>query len=316
MRRQRTVAIVGAGRVGQSLAKRLRELGWQVGAVVTRSPSTARTAVRKIGAGVPHGSLTSAILGADVILITTPDHALRETASSLAQIGGEEWRYKVVLHTSGANDRTVLQPLQRLGACTGSIHPLQTFSGKDAPELDGVVFAIEGDRESRRVAKIICRTLGGICVSINGSDKVLYHAAATLVAGSALGLVEAATHCFMRIGFGRRHSVRSLLSLMRKMLVNFERLGPKAAWTGPLSRGDLETIARHSQALGAISSRYRAAYDVLNDLSIEVLGPSKNPRPNDRALSPNKNGPLNGPKNNLKRTSLKPSNEKALPKIA
>jgi predicted short-subunit dehydrogenase-like oxidoreductase (DUF2520 family) len=270
---------------------------------VTRSASTARTAVRKIGGGVPHGSLTRAILGADVILITTPDDALRQTAWSLALMGGDEWHYKVVLHTSGANDRTVLQPLQRFGACTGSIHPLQTFSGKDAPELDGVVFAIEGDRESRRVAKIICRTLGGICVSIRGADKVLYHAAATLVAGSALGLVEAATRSFMRIGFSRRYAVRSLLPLMRKMLVNFERLGPTSAWTGPLSRGDHETISRHSQALAAISPRYRAAYDSLNQLSIEVLGPSKNPRRNNRATIPNtKNGPHNRPQNNRKET--------------
>jgi len=293
VRRQRTVAIVGAGRVGQSLARRLRELGWQVGAVVTRSGSTARTAVRKIGAGTPYGSLTHQILGADVVLITTPDDALRQIALSLARMGGEEWRRKVVLHTSGANDRTVLSPLQKLGACTGSIHPLQTFSGKDAPELDGVVFAIEGDKVARAMAKSICRTLGGIPISIRGADKVSYHAAATLVAGSALGIVEAATRILMRIGFTRRHAVRSLLPLMRKMLLNFERLGPSGAWTGPLSRDDNETIARHAQALGAISPQYRAAYLTLNSLSIEVLGASKriqkNPDQNARA-APKSNG--------------------------
>jgi predicted short-subunit dehydrogenase-like oxidoreductase (DUF2520 family) len=275
VQRHRILAIVGAGRVGQSLARRLRQLGWEIGAVTTQSSATARTAVRKIGGGVPHGTLTRHILGADLVLITTPDSALRGTAAALARLGGEEWRNKVVLHTSGANDRRVLRSLERLGACTGSLHPLQTFSGKDAPDLDGVVFAVEGQPEARRVAREVARSLGGIPVTISGRNKVAYHAAGTLVAGSALGLVEAATRILMRIGFHRKHAVRSLLPLMRQMLLNFERFGPKSAWTGPLSRGDAETVTRHIAALHSISPRHSSAYAALNSLTLELLAPAK-----------------------------------------
>ena len=100
-----TVAIVGAGRVGRGLGRRLRELGWQIGAVVARSRAKANRAVRVIGAGVAHGALTRQAVGADLVLIATPDDSIESVARDLAKIGGNEWRGKIVLHTSGARDR-------------------------------------------------------------------------------------------------------------------------------------------------------------------------------------------------------------------
>ena len=72
-----------------------------------------------------------------MVLITTPDSAIEGVAENLAQIGGKEWRGKVVLHTSGALDSSVLKPLADLGAATGSMHPMQTFSDQRLPELAG-----------------------------------------------------------------------------------------------------------------------------------------------------------------------------------
>ena len=111
-----TVAIVGAGRVGRALGRRLSELGWRIGAVVCRSDAKARAAVRAIREGQPHSALTRQVVAADVILIATPDAAVRKVAGELARIGGEEIRGKVILHTSGALDRTALAPLERRGA--------------------------------------------------------------------------------------------------------------------------------------------------------------------------------------------------------
>ncbi len=132
-----TVSIVGAGRVGRALGRRLREIGWTIGAVVTRSSATAREAVRRIGAGRPHAGLTRQLLNADLVLIATPDSQIAGVAEQLAEMGGEEWRGRVVLHTSGAMDSSALAPLQRRGAATGSLHPLQTFSERAAPQLEG-----------------------------------------------------------------------------------------------------------------------------------------------------------------------------------
>ncbi len=91
----------------------------------------------------------------------------------------------MILHTSATLDRTVLAPLARLGAATGSLHPMQAFGGKGIPKLSGVIFAIEGDRKARRMAQSIAQSLGGITVTIETRDKPIYHAAAVLAAGSA-----------------------------------------------------------------------------------------------------------------------------------
>jgi predicted short-subunit dehydrogenase-like oxidoreductase (DUF2520 family) len=277
-----TVAIVGAGRVGRGLGRRLREMGWQIGAVVARSRARASRAVRAIGGGVAHGALTRQAVGADLILIATPDDSVEPVARDLAKIGGNEWRRKIVLHTSGALDRSVLESLAKLGASTGSLHPLQTFSGREVPELEGAVFAIEGDKRALRTARNIARSLGGVPVTVEGAHKAAYHAAGTMVAGQGLALVEAATQILMESGFTRRQAVQALLPLMRQMLLNFERHGPRVAWTGPHSRGDYATIARHNVALAKFPPQFGGAYRALTLLAGRAL--AANPAAAEKAL--------------------------------
>ena len=353
----RTISIVGAGRVGKTLAKRLRALGWRIGAVVARTPASSRTAVRAIGAGSPHAMLTdffpqapfsgsdlnssrtqlrslrsskvqeaffwgaelspqgkgtlkepfrgselqlrhkagptkgasapevrlaasqsalAAILAADVILVTTPDNVMSAAVETLARAGGRAWRRKIVLHTSGALDRSVLRPLARLGASTGSLHPMQTFSGRGIPKLTGVTFAIEGDARARRAARGLARSLGGTPVLIASEDKPTYHATAVLAAGSGFPLIEAAIQMLVRIGFTRRRALQTLLPLTRQMLDNIERLGPRAAWTGPLSRGDYAVVAKHLRALRGYPREFHSAYAALARLAGRTL--SSNPK--------------------------------------
>ncbi|HEX2714628.1 MAG TPA: Rossmann-like and DUF2520 domain-containing protein [Candidatus Acidoferrales bacterium] len=278
-----TLAIVGAGRVGRALGLGLRELGWPIGAVVTQSEATARAAVRTIGGGRACGKLTRHVLAANVVLVATPDDAVYGVAKRLARMGAEEWRGKVALHTSGALDRTALAPLERRGAATGSMHPLQTFSGRRGPSLEGLVFAIEGSRTALRVARRMVRELGGVAVLLEGRHKPAYHAAGVLVAGHLLGVVEAATRILMAQRFTRRQAIRALLPLVRQTLENFERLGPGPSWTGPVARGDYATVARHAAALRAFPREYRDAYAVLARLSAAVL--AREPRATLRRLS-------------------------------
>jgi len=278
------LAIIGAGRVGRALARRLRQRGWRIGAVVTRSQKTARAAAFAIGAGRPQLQLDPAILAADVILIATPDRSIAKVAAQLAQAvarvfpppfgGGPEGLKlagKTILHTNGALDRSVLQPLERLGAATGSLHPLQTFSGRAVPPLDGCICAIEGTQAALRSARRICRDLGCLPVVIAPAAKPAYHAAGALAAGHILAVIEAATRVLVALGFSRREAVRALLPLTRQTLANFERLGPHPSWTGPLARGDFETVAKHTAALRRFPREYRQAYAVLSRLALSVL---------------------------------------------
>jgi predicted short-subunit dehydrogenase-like oxidoreductase (DUF2520 family) len=267
----RTLAIVGGGRVGRSLGRRLREQGWKIGAVTARSEASARRATRFIGGGKAYGSLSRQVLVSRVILIATPDDALAAVAVELARIGAEELNGRVVLHTSGALDSTALDPVKEHGAFTASMHPLQTFSGVGVPPFDGRVFTIEGAPAAVRVARQIARTLGAAPVQISAGEKALYHAAASMAAGHALVLEEAATRLLMSMGMNRREAVRALLPLTRQVLANFERLGPHAAWTGPLSRHDYGIVAAHLAAMQNMPAEFTAAYEALNRLVARVL---------------------------------------------
>src|SRR5260370_9498446 len=149
------VVMVGGGRVGRGVGRGLRELGWKIGAVVTRSEASARKAVRFIGAGKASAGMTRQILVSRMILIATPDDHIAVVAQELARIGEEELRGRIVLHTSGSLGSTVLSPVQRWGAKIGSMHPLQSFSGVAVPSLEGKVFTLEGETQAVRVARRI-----------------------------------------------------------------------------------------------------------------------------------------------------------------
>jgi predicted short-subunit dehydrogenase-like oxidoreductase (DUF2520 family) len=283
------VAIVGAGRVGRVLGRRLRERGWRIGPVVTRSMRSARIARRYIGSGTPQAGLSEVVLAADLILIATPDRLIAETAAALAGLGGtnsfrgarqtraakraggSEWQGKIVLHTSGALGSEALEPLALCGAAVGSLHPLQTFSGRTAPSLSGNTCTVEGSAAAVRMARRVCRDLGCIPVVLPRRRKSAYHAAAVLSAGHVLGVMEAAVRMLVAVGFPRKRAVHALLLLTRQTLANYERLGARAAWTGPLSRDDFGVIERHLQALQRFPREYREAYAALSRLGVNVL---------------------------------------------
>jgi predicted short-subunit dehydrogenase-like oxidoreductase (DUF2520 family) len=161
--------------------------------------------------------------------------------------------------------------VRRCGAAVGSMHPLQTFSGVEVPPLEGRVFTIEGDTAAVRMARQMARALGALPVRIDGTKKPLYHAAGALAAGSVLALMEAATRLMAAAGMKRREAVRALLPLTRQVLENFERLGPRAAWTGPLSRGDYGVVAAHTEAMKDLPEEFRQAYEAVNRLAAVVL---------------------------------------------
>jgi predicted short-subunit dehydrogenase-like oxidoreductase (DUF2520 family) len=266
-----TLSIVGAGRVGKALGRCLHDLGWHIGVVTTRAIPTARAAVRAIGAGHPADQLTSRVLASKVVLIATPDRVIADVARDLAHLGGDEWRGKVVLHTSGALDTSPLGPLANAGAETGSIHPMQTFTSQSAPNLAGAVFGIDGTPAALKTARKMVRQMGGVAVRLSGGNKAAYHAAGSLVSGHVLAVLETATRLLMAQGFTRREAARALLPLTRQTLDNFERIGPRAAWTGPMSRGDFLTVQRHADALSSFPSAYQDAYKALSRLAATVL---------------------------------------------
>jgi predicted short-subunit dehydrogenase-like oxidoreductase (DUF2520 family) len=115
------------------------------------------------------------------------------------------------------------------------------------------------------------RQMGGVAVRLSGANKAAYHAAGSFACVYVLALMETATRMLMTQGFKRRQAMRALLPLVRQTLDNFESVGPLAAWTGPLSRGDFSTVDRHVEALQDYEPEYLEAYKGLSRLAARLL---------------------------------------------
>jgi predicted short-subunit dehydrogenase-like oxidoreductase (DUF2520 family) len=121
------------------------------------------------------------------------------------------------------------------------------------------------------MARKIIRQMDGVAVRLSGPNKAAYHAAGIFACGFVLVLMETGTRLLMSQGFKRRQALRALLPLARQTLDNLERMGPHAAWTGPLSRGDYSTVERHVSALSVQDVDYLEAYQALSRLTAKLL---------------------------------------------
>ncbi len=253
--RRPSVAIVGAGRMGTALARALAARGYAVEALVTRRASSARKAAA--AAGVKTLALGAERLSelppADLVLITTPDDALAETAEKIAALAdGRSARGRCAMHTSGARSSEVLAPLCARGFSTGSLHPLvavsEPASGAEAL-AGGAFYCVEGDRTAVRLARQIVKDLGGQTLSLNAEDKALYHAAAVMTAGHTVALFGSALGLLVRCGLTEKSARAALVSLLRTTAENLSAHPPACALTGTFARADVETVRLHLAAL-------------------------------------------------------------------
>ncbi len=253
--------IVGAGHVGRVLGRLLHtHAGWQIGQVFNRSRASAEQAVQFIGAGVPIGSWQE-WQTSDVTLLSVGDDQIEACGRELAQL--DMAGTGVVFHCSGALASTVLEPLRARGLHIASVHPIRSFADPQrvATEFDGTFCGMEGDTAALAVLAPALRAIGAQLIELNPANKTLYHAAAVLSCNYLNVLLDAALRTWQAAGV-EPDTARALMQpLTQGTLDNIMRLGPVAALSGPLVRGDLATVARHQAALDesdpAIGQLYR-----------------------------------------------------------
>jgi len=251
-----SVTIIGPGRLGQAFAIALSDLGYSISALVARRPAMAEKAASLLQAG--HGRVDTLganqltrLAPADLILITTPDDAVEETAQKLAALENCKGRGVVVLHTSGALSSAVLAPLSKVGFHTGSLHPLVSVSEPltGSRALHGAYYCVEGDKVATKIARRIVNDLGGKSFSIKPETKALYHAAALTAAGHLTALIDLAIEMLVSCGLSRTAAQRVLMPLVESSVANLKISPPESALTGTFARGDLATVKRHLEAL-------------------------------------------------------------------
>jgi len=259
MRRRPRITIVGAGNLGAALAMCLRQAGYVIDQIVFRDSRASRrkaTALaRTVGAWAV--AIARAAIDSDVVWFCVPDDAIAEVARSVAQKA--DWKGRVALHSSGALASDELAALQRLGAHVASVHPMMTFvagslqtgssQASSQRSLAGVPFAIEGDVAAVRAGRAIVKELGGKAYAIRRQDKVAYHAWGTFASPLLTALLATTEHVAAAAGVNRREAKRRMLPILQQTLANYAALDAAGAFSGPIVRGDVETIRRHLRVL-------------------------------------------------------------------
>ena len=279
-----TVAVIGAGRLGQAFAIALQSSGYPVVALVARRRQKAEKAAalleetcgRGPGKSWPKFAFGANQLGdlpaTDLVLITTPDDAIQDTAQRLSSLWNGRKR-STVLHTSGALSSEALAPLAEKGFQTGSIHPLVSVSDSlsGAAALHGAFFCVEGTGKAKRLTEAIVHDLGGHSFTIRPEHKALYHAAAVMTAPHLTALVDLAVEMLSACGLSNSKAQKVFIPLLESTVNNLKTSNPQQALTGTFARGDIATVRRHLEALsGRELAEALAVYKVLGLHSLRL----------------------------------------------
>ncbi len=261
------VGIIGAGTVGTALAVRLNSKGYRIAGVSSRRHSSAENLSRDVGNCPVFNDGQGVVDAADLVFITTPDAAIPVVTSQMKWHAGQS-----VIHCSGADSTTILEPARKLGAHVGAFHPLQTFASvKHAIEnIPGSTFAIEADEQLMAILKNMAADLGGRWIVLKASDKVLYHAAAVMSCNYLVTLVKLSTDLWQTFGVNREQAIQALLPLIRGTINNIENVGIPQCLTGPIARGDTGTVSKHINALKKSAPDLLSTYCELGSKTIPV----------------------------------------------
>lgn len=279
------LAFIGAGRVGSALARELSRRGWRIAAVASARTSSARRLARLCGARIATTDPARAAQDADIVIIAVPDRAISEVVRRLAALPGGtsqaatglpngaarrggsagegsagaklhpsqplDMPGRIALHTAGALGAEALDGLRGRGWSVGSFHPLSAFPPPSSapPVLEGTVVAIDGDRRARRTARYLAASLDAEVMVQPSHERARYHLAACFASNYVVTLASEAVDLLSRSGLSRGRALRALLPLLRSTLANLGDAGLPGALTGPVARGDAETLARHASAL-------------------------------------------------------------------
>ena len=260
------VGVVGAGRVGSAHAAALGRAGHEIVAVSAVSDTSVRR-VRRNLPGVAIRPPPEVVAAADLVLLTVPDDVLPGLVTGLAATGAA-LEGRLVAHASGRHGLAVLEPAVRAGALPLALHPVMTFTGRpdDIDRLAGISFGVTAPDSLRLAAEALVVEMGGEPVFIAEERRGLYHAALASAANHLVTLVVQAAGLLREAGVDE--PARMLGPLLQAALDNALDLGD-AALTGPVARGDADTVASHIAALRAVAPQALPAYLALARLTAD-----------------------------------------------
>ena len=266
---EKLFSLIGPGRLGTNLIYNLELKEWHCRLVIARNPEAKRQYLKNHI--VQERIEREDDLGQN-IFITVNDDSIGNVAKMLAD-SGIPLRDTKCVHFSGVLPSDILEPIQEKGAAIGSLHPLYCFPKSPEKLPAGILFTFEGDEKCLDLANTISRDLDGIIYLIDKSKKALYHCAASMAGNLSLTLLYITFRLLSGALDDKREGQKeSLILLARSALSNLESSDWKDALTGPVSRGDIETINKHLEALREYGEReFEDLYNILKGMTNRML---------------------------------------------
>jgi predicted short-subunit dehydrogenase-like oxidoreductase (DUF2520 family) len=243
------ITIIGVGGLGYSLAKALSEANFTVKSVFNRTAGKAKEIADELDIN-QSGTfpLDDSELG-DLIFITVSDSAIANVAQQLADIS-EDFSHKTIVHCSGNETASLLQALKEKGGHIASFHPLQTFTKRSKPsDFNDIYFSLQGDKAAFSHLGNLAEKLGARTFEVSREQKSHLHAAAVFASNYLNTLLEVAVDTASASGVSREIAKKALFPLIKTSLKNIESQSFNDALTGPIKRGDWETVKHHLHLL-------------------------------------------------------------------
>lgn len=244
--------IIGAGKVGRVLGRLFAQhRAFQIGQIASRSALTVEQAVAFIGAGVSVTALPE-LAPADVTMLTVPDDQIAIVCRELVALGMIR-SGSIVFHCSGAKSSTELIAASAVGAFVASVHPVCSFAdlAQLAANFEGSICSLEGDAAALQVLTPAFQTIHAKVVPISAANKLLYHAGSVFASNYLVTLMEVALQTYQAAGIPADVAKAMAEPLARQSLDNVFKLGTVAALTGPIARGDMATVEKQAEVVGA-----------------------------------------------------------------
>ena len=272
------IGIIGAGRVGVTMGKYLGDAGVEVSGFYSKTTQSAVQAAEFTDTTV-YKSLQDIVEASDTLMITTPDGVISEVWDCIA---GYDLTGKILCHCSGSLSSNVFSGIEQTGAVGCSIHPMYAFSDKfhSYEQFHTAYLTLEGDPEAVAVMKPMWEAIGHHVLTLKAEDKIKYHAAAAMASNEMLGLMQASLDILSECGFSEKDSMALLTPLVQGNIASMLEKGCVNALTGPVERGDAQTVRKHLQALEG--SKAGKIYQSLGSTMVE-LAKRRNP---DRDYTP------------------------------
>ena len=282
------IGFIGAGKMGNCLGRYISLSNsdrFIISGYYSKSPDSAESAATAIG-GMKYDSLEDIASDCEIILLTVPDGMISEVWKSLASIIDQQAieqnvsvesssnpsAKKVIAHCSGCMDSKVFNSSN----CSfGSIHPLAAIFDKETAykKLETAYFTIEGDEEFIDIASLLLDELGNNYAEIDASKKSLYHAASVAISNLTVALAYMGIEMYRDCNLPENFAENAWKPLFLENATNICNIGPIAALTGPVERGDSSTISKH---LDAINDETRGAYIEMSKMLVKIAQ-QKNP---------------------------------------